>query len=228
MTPAEKGFFPTHTTYPWSIRMSRTERCLVHVFKARMCALQPGDVLTSLSSYAPSGYRILVLARSDDGQLTLSLQCEDFRLVADPKGPFRWLEEAETLVDRKGNPHELIDLGTQVDKGTAVSLVAEYAELAERMKAFEVLSEERIREIMSADSVLRRHIDAALFNEWLPTTRARVAAALELIFGRPLTGNEQAYTIALISCLARAVPVLDVTILRGDSTAEAPSSHATH
>ncbi len=208
--------------------MPHTERCLVREFKARMCALQPGDVLTSLSSYVPPEYRILVLARSDDGQLTLSLPCEDLRLVADPKGPFRWLEEAETLVDSENNPHEVIDLGTQVAKAAAVPLAVEYAELAVRMKNFRALSEERIRAIVEADTPLRRQIDAVLYNDWLPPVTTRVAAAFELVFGRSLTDDEQANTIALVNCLARAVPVLDVTILSGDPTAEAPSPHATH
>ncbi len=207
--------------------MSHTERCHVREFKARMCALEPGDVLAPLTSPVPSGYRILVLDRAPDGVLTLSYPCQDLRIVADPKGPFRWLEEAETLVDSEENPHELIDLGTLVEKSTGLALVSEFRELGRWAKSFSVLGEDRIREIVDTDSPLRRRVDAALFNDWLATPNARVAAALELIMGRPLTESEQAHAMALVSCLARAVPVVDLVIVPGDASAEMPP-RATH
>lgn len=204
-----------------------SERCLVREFKARMCALEPGDVLAPLGSPVPPGYRILVLAREGDA-LTLSLPCEDLRIVADPKSPFRWLEEAETLVDSDESPHELIDLSTQVAKGEAGPLAVEYATLSEWARAFQVLGEDRIREIMGADTVLRRRIDATLFNSWLPTPNARIAASFELIFGRPLTEIEQANAIALVSCLARAVPVVEMVVLPSEDAAEAIRPQNTH
>ncbi len=207
--------------------MSRTERCHVRDFRARMCALEPGDVLAPLSSSVPPGHRILVLDRTAEGALTFSLPCEDLRIVADPKGPFHWLEEAETLVDVEESPHELIDLGTLVEKGTGLALVSEFRELGRWAKSFSVLGEDRIREIMATDSALRRRIDAMLFNDWLPTSNARVAAALELIVGRPLTESEQAHAIALVSCLARAVPVVDLVFVPGDASSEMPP-RATH
>lgn len=207
--------------------MPRTERCLVREFRARMCALEPGDVLAPLSPSVPPGYRILVLDRTPDGGLNLSLPCDSLRIVADKKGPFRWLDEIETIVDVDGNPHELIDLSTMVAKGAAPELLSEYHELAAFAQALQIVSRERVDAIVNrGDTPLRRRIDAVLMNDWLPSVEGRIVAAFGQIFGRPLDENEQAHVIALVNFVAKAVPVLDVVILPSASNAEAP--HATH
>lgn len=207
--------------------MSRTERCPVREFRARMCALEPGDVLAPLSSSVPPEHRILVLDRTPDGGLNLSLPCDSLRIVADKKGPFRWLDEAETIVDVDGNPHELIDLSTMVAKGAAPELLSEYHELAAFAQALQIVSRERVDAIVNrGDTPLRRRIDAVLMNDWLPSVEGRIVAAFGQIFGRPLDENEQAHVIALVNFVAKAVPVLDVVILPSASNAEAP--HATH
>ncbi len=209
--------------------MSHTERCLVREFKLRMRGLEPGDVLAPLSPPTPPGFRILVLDRAPDGVLTLSYPCEDLRIVADPKGPFHWHEEDETIVDGDNNPHELIDLNTMVTKGEGLSLASEYRELAEFARALKIVSEERVDVIVNqGDTPLRRGIDAVLMNDWIPSVEGRIIAAFGQIFGRPLDENEQAHVIALVNFVAKAVPVLDVTILRSDPSAEGPPPHATH
>lgn len=208
--------------------MPRTERCLVREFRARMCGLEPGDVLAPLSPSVPPGHRILVLDRTPDEGLILSLPSDQLRIVADKKGPFRWLEEAETIVDGDNNPHELIDLSTMVTKGAGRELVSEYRALAASTRALQIISGERVDAIVNgADAPLCRYIDAVLMNDWLPSVEGRIVAAFGQIFGRPLNENEQAHVIALVNFVAKAVPVVDVVILPSAPNAEA-MSRATH
>ncbi len=210
--------------------MPRTERCPVREFRARMCALEPGDVLAPLSPPAPSGHRILVLDRTPDGGLNLSLPCDSLRIVADKNGPFRWLEEAETIIDVDGNPHELIDLSTMVAKGAAPELISEYHELAALVRALQIVSRDQVDSIVNkGDTPLRRRIDAVLMNDWLPSVEGRIVAAFGQIFARPLTENEQAHVIALVNFVSEVVPVLDVVILPSDDLTVGPlPPHVTH
>lgn len=226
----EKAFSQPVQTTNGGIRMPRTERCFVREFKTRMCALEPGDVLAPLSSPVPSGYRILVLDRTPDGGLNLSLPCDSLRIVADKKGPFRWLEEAETLVDSDSNPHELIELGTMVAKGVGLALVSEYRELDALVRALQIVSRDRVDSIVNkGDTPLRRRIDAVLMNDWLPSVEGRIVAAFGQIFARPLTENEQAHVIALVNFVSEVVPVLDVVILPSDDLTVGPlPPHVTH
>lgn len=208
--------------------MPRTERCLVREFRARMRALEPGDVLAPLSPSVPPDHRILVLDRTPDEGLILSLPCDQLRIVADQKGPFRWLDDAETIVDRDNNPHELIDLSTMVEKGACPELVSEYRELVALTRTLQIVSGKRVDAIVNqGDPSLRRCIDAVLMNDWMPTVEGRIVAAFGQIFGRPLDESEQAHVIALVKFVAKAVPVLDVVILPGGTSAEA-MSRATH
>lgn len=208
--------------------MPRTERCLVREFKARMCALVPGDVLAPLSSFAPPGCRILVLDRDAEGWLTLSPPCRDLRIVGDLKGSYRWSDDAETLVDREGNPHEGIDLGTEVVKRVGTEAAVEYRELRAFAQSFSVVSEAHIQRLVNADTVLRRRIDAFLNNDWLPTVEGRFVAAFSEIFSRPLTESEQAHVIALMNFVASAIPVVDLTIHARRPVADTPPTPARH
>lgn len=174
-------------------------QCSVRQFRERLLALEPGDTLAPLSGFVLPDHRILVLDRDDDGTLTLSVASHLLHLVVDPLGPYRWSQESETLVDQHGNPHELIDLDTQVSKGEGAALVGKYREIAMFAESMNIVSRAHFSEVMAEEPETALAIEALLRNEWLPTMGARVAACMALILRRPLSGREQAHLITVVN-----------------------------